>query len=182
VVVLGQGLVGNLVLQALRPYQPARLVAVDTLPLRCDLAGRLGADLVINGATDDPVRRVAALTGGRGADVVIHCVGGSAGVQAFTQAQDLCRDLGRIHLISLYHGEPLPLDSSKIQRKLLIGGYFTEEPRSAFADQAMAAIRDGMIRVEPLITHRFPFTQAKAAFDLLYHQPGEALGVLFTWD
>jgi threonine dehydrogenase-like Zn-dependent dehydrogenase len=33
-----------------------------------------------------------------------------------------------------------------------------------------------------MITHRFPFAQAAAAFDLLYHRPAEALGVLLVWD
>jgi threonine dehydrogenase-like Zn-dependent dehydrogenase len=46
----------------------------------------------------------------------------------------------------------------------------------------MAAIAEGRIQVEPLITHRFPFSQAKEAFDLLYYRPGDALGVVFIWD
>ena len=182
VAILGQGLVGNLVMQALRPYGAGRIVAIDALPLRCALAGQLGADVVINAAERDPVRAVLDLTGGRGADVVIDCVGGKAGVRSFAQALDLCRPLGRIHLIALYHGEPLPLDSSKMQRKLLIGGYFTDEPRAPFAHEALAMLGDGRLQVAPLLTHTFPFTAAKAAFDLLYERSGEALGVVLTWD
>jgi threonine dehydrogenase-like Zn-dependent dehydrogenase len=182
VVILGQGLVGSLMLQAVRAYQPARVIAIDALPLRCELAARLGAEHAINAAEQDPVAEVKRLTGGAGAEVVIDCVGGKAGVRSFAQAQEMCKDLGRIHLISLYHGEPLALDASKIQRRLLIGGYFTAEPRAPFAAQAMREMNDGRIEVDPLITHRFPFTRAKDAFDLLYERPGEALGVLLTWD
>jgi threonine dehydrogenase-like Zn-dependent dehydrogenase len=182
VAILGQGLVGNLVLQAIRAYEPGLIVAIDALAMRCALASRLGANHSINAATEDPVRTVLELTDGEGADVVIHCVGGKAGVGAFAQAQEMCRPFGRIHLIGLYHGEPLPLDSSKIQRRLLIGGYYSEEPRGPFAERAMAAIRDGRIQVAPLITHHYPFTEAKEAFDLLYERLGEALGVILTWD
>ncbi|MGH2561719.1 MAG: zinc-dependent alcohol dehydrogenase [Thermomicrobiales bacterium] len=182
VAVLGQGLVGLLVMQALRVYQPGCVIAVDALPMRCDLAGRLGADVVVNAADEDPVARVRALTGGDGADVVIDCVGGTAGVRSFAQAQEMCRRLGRIHLIALYHGQPLPLDAGKIQGRLLIGGYYTDEPRLPFALQAMDAIAAGDIQVAPLITRRFHYTEAKDAFDLLYHQPDQALGVLFAWD
>ncbi len=181
VVVLGQGLVGNLVLQAVRAYQPGRLIAVDTLEMRCALAGRMGADDVINAATADPVQAVHELTGGRGADLVMDCVGGKAGVRSFAQAQDMCRPLGTIHLIGLYHGEPLPLDAGKIQRKRLIGGLYSPVPRAPYAERAMAALRDRQIEVDPLITHHFPYTAAQEAFDLLYHRLGDAIGVILTW-
>jgi threonine dehydrogenase-like Zn-dependent dehydrogenase len=182
VVILGQGLVGSLMLQAVRSYQPARVIAIDALPLRCTLATRLGAEHVINAADLDPVNEVKRLTNGAGAEVVIDCVGGKAGVRSFAQAQEMCKDLGRIHLISLYHGQPLALDASKIQRRMLIGGYFTDEPRRPFAARAMAEMSDGRIAVDTLITHRFPFTHAKEAFDLLYERPGDAIGVVLTWD
>jgi threonine dehydrogenase-like Zn-dependent dehydrogenase len=182
VVVLGQGLVGLLMQQALRAYAPGRLIAVDAMDSRCRLAEKLGADVVINATREDPVASVLRLTNGTGAEVVIDCVGGKAGLTSFAQAQDMCRRLGRIHLIGLYHGEPLPLDSSKIQQKLLIGGYFTTEPRGPAARRAMARIADGTIDVASLTTHTFPFARAKDAFDLLYHRPNEALGVLLAWD
>lgn len=181
VAVLGQGLVGLLVLQALRLYQPACLIAVDIFRTRCRFAAQLGADVVVNAQDEDPVTRVMALTGGKGADVVIDCVGGKAGIESFVQAQEMCRRLGRIHLIALYHGQPLPLDASKIQGRLLIGGYYTDEPRAPFADQAMQVIADHTIQVTPLITHRFPGIEAKHAFDLLYHHPDQALGVILEW-
>jgi threonine dehydrogenase-like Zn-dependent dehydrogenase len=181
VVILGQGLVGALVLQAVRAYKPERLIAVDALDHRRALATQFGADVVIDAATEDPVARVKELTGGDGAHVVIDCVGGKAGVVSFAQGLDMCRPLGRIHLIALYHGEPLPLDAGKIQSRLLIGGYYTEESRKPFADWAMAAIDSGEIQVDPMITHHFSFTQAKEAFDILYHRPGEAFGVLLDW-
>jgi threonine dehydrogenase-like Zn-dependent dehydrogenase len=45
----------------------------------------------------------------------------------------------------------------------------------------MAGIASGEIQVEPMITHHFPYIQAKEAFDLLYHHPGEAFGVILDW-
>jgi threonine dehydrogenase-like Zn-dependent dehydrogenase len=183
VVILGQGLVGSLVMQAMRAaYRPARLIVVDALPNRRVLAAELGAELVIDAAAGDPVAAVLAATDGQGAHLVVDCVGGPAGVRSFAQAQEMCRPFGRIHLIALYHEATLPLDSSKIQQRLLIGGYFTQEPRRAFAELALASIADGRLPVERLISHRFPYQQAKAAFDLLHARPGEALGVLLTWE
>ena len=182
VVVLGQGLVGNLVMQAARRHLMERLVAVDVLESRCRLAADLGADMVINAAQEDPVAVVQRLTGDVGADVVIDCVGGRGGLTSFAQAQDMTRVGGTIHLIGLYHGEPLPLDASKIQRRRLIGGYFGSESRAVMSARTIEQMQAGQIRVDPLISHRFPFMQAKEAFDLLYERPGEAMGVLLVWE
>ena len=55
IVVLGQGLVGSLILQVMRSIDAGRLIAVDAAPLRCELAAALGADHVINAADEDPV-------------------------------------------------------------------------------------------------------------------------------
>ena len=181
VVVLGQGLVGSLMMQVLRGYAPARIITVDALPLRCELSTRLGADVVINADAVDPVAEVRRLTDGKGADLVIDCVGGYAGVKSFEQAQDMTRQFGTIQLIALYQQAPLPLHSSKMMSKRLVAGILTEEPRSEIAARALAKIAKGEIRAAEMITHRFDYTEAKAAFDLLWNSPGDTLGVLIKW-
>ncbi|RKU20332.1 hypothetical protein C6503_05945 [Candidatus Poribacteria bacterium] len=181
VVVLGQGLVGSLMMQVLRGYNPERVITVDALPLRCELSTRLGADISINADERDPVEEVRRLTDGKGADLVIDCVGGYAGVKSFEQAQDMTRQFGIIQLIALYQQAPLPLHSSKIMSKRLVAGILTDEPRSQIAARALEKIQNGEIRASDMITHRFQYTEAKAAFDLLWNSPGDTLGVLIKW-
>ena len=182
VVILGQGLVGSLVMQVAKDYKPGRIIAIDALDLRCEFAERLGADVVINCLKADPVESVRQLTDGQGADIVIECVGGYAGIKSFEQAQDMVRSHGTIHLIALYQGGPLPLHSGKIMSKRLIAGILISEPRSQTAQRAIKHIQDGSVQVKEMITHRFPLTEAKEAFDLLYEHPEEALGVIFEYD
>ena len=181
VVVLGQGLVGSLMMQVLRGYNPERIITVDALPLRCELSTKLGADIAINADEMDPVEEVRRLTDGKGADLVIDCVGGYAGVKSFEQAQDMTRQFGSIQLIALYQQAPLPLHSSKIMSKRLVAGILTDEPRSQIAARALEKIQSGEIRASEMISHRFQYTEAKAAFDLLWNSPGDALGVLIKW-
>lgn len=181
VVVLGQGLVGSLMMQVLRGYDPARIITVDALPLRCELSMQLGADVVINADETDPVEEVRRLTDGKGADLVIDCVGGYAGVKSFEQAQDMTRQYGIIQLIALYQQGPLPLHSSKMMSKRLVAGILTEEPRSRIAARALEKIRNTEIHASEMVTHRFRYTEAKAAFDLLWNSPGDTLGVLIKW-
>ena len=181
VVVLGQGLVGSLMMQVLRGYNPERIITVDALPLRCELSTQLGADVSINADEIDPVEEVRRLTDGKGADLVIDCVGGYAGVKSFEQAQDMTRQFGTIQLIALYQQAPLPLHSSKMMSKRLVAGILTDEPRSQIAARALEKIQNGEIRASDMTTHRFHYTEAKAAFDLLWNTPGDALGVLIKW-
>lgn len=183
VVVMGQGLVGNLVLQAARAHSPRQLVAVDAMDSRCDAARRFGADVAINAAREDPVSRVRELTDGEGAHLVMECVGGPAGVHSFSQSVVMTRRLGRVHLIGLYHEQPLPLDSGAIQQRKIIGGYFTDLEhtwRPAAAD-AMRRLATRALEVHPLITHRFQPDEASHAFAMLHDRDEDAFGVVFEW-
>ena len=181
VVVLGQGLVGSLMMQVFRGYDPAQIITVDALPLRCELSTQLGADVVINADEINPVEEVLRLTDGKGADLVVDCVGGYAGINSFDQAQDMTRRFGILQLIALYQQAPLPLHSSKIMSKRLVAGILTDEPRAEIAGRALQKIKDDEIQAAKMITHRFDYTEAKAAFDLLWNAPGDALGVLIKW-
>ena len=182
VVVLGQGLVGNLVMQAHRARGAGRVIAVDPLDLRVRCARAAGADVVVHAAEVDAVAEVRRLTDGKGADVVVDCVGGPPGVQSFQDALAMVKADGIVHLIGLYHGQPLALDSSKIQRKMLIGGYHVFDPPRALSERAAELLASRRIEVDLLVTHRFPASRAPEAFDLLDSHLDQALGVLLEWE
>ena len=181
-VIVGQGLVGSLMLQVARANGDGRLVAVDALPNRCALAAELEADEVINAADEDPVARVLELTGGKGADVVIYAVGGRAGLRAFDQAQRMTATGGLLQVVGLYEDDPLPLSSSAIQRKRLIGGALPDSDRVKASARSLELLSGGRIATERMVTHRFPFQQAPEAFHFLHDHPESAFGVLLTWD
>lgn len=182
VVIMGQGLVGNLVLQGVRQHLCEQVIVVDAIAGRCRQALDFGADHAIDVTDADPVERVMELTEGRGADIVFECVGGNPGLTSFMQAQEMLRDGGTLHLIGLYHGQPLPLDAAKIQRRRLLGGYYGEDPAHVMLARTIELMQAGRIRVKPLISHRFPYREAKDAFDLLYGRLSEAMGVLLIWE
>ena len=145
--VLGQGVVGSLVMQLLRNRQIKQIITVDTLPLRCQSSQQLGADEVITASEIDPVEVIKQLTNGRGADFVIDCVGGYTGIKSFEQAQDM--------------------------QKRLVAGILTDELPMKTALRAMDSIEKGIIQVKKMITHQFPYTEAKEAFDFLWYTTRE---------
>ena len=182
VVIVGQGLVGSLMLQVAKANGDGRLIAVDVLPMRCDLASDLGANIVLNASTEDPLARVLELTKGVGADVVVYAVGGRAGLDAFAQAPQMVARGGLLHVVGLYEDAPLPLSSSHIQRKRLIGGTLPDSDRHKASERALGLLTDGKIATDRMITHRFVHLEAAAAFRFLHDCPAEAFGVLLVWD
>ena len=181
VAIVGQGLVGSLCMQIAVSDAVATVAAVDVLPLRCELAGRFGADRVINAADEDPVQAVRDWTGGQGASAVVYAVGGPAGPKVFEQAQQMVAPGGLIQVLGLYEGASLPLDSGAIQGKRLVGGYTNPARRPEASDAALGLLADGRIATDAMITHRFPPNRAPEAFDLLYHHPEHAMAVLIDW-
>ena len=182
VVILGQGLVGSLLMQVAKANGRGRIITVDALDSRCALSEELGADAVINAGDEDPVRAVRKLTNGVGAHIVVYAVGGPAGPKAFDQGLDMLAVGGLLHLIGLYEDQLLPLTSGKIQRRRLLGGYYGQGIPAGVSLRAIQLLGSGIIQTEKMTTHRFPYTEAAAAFDLLYNRMDEALGVLLDWE
>jgi L-iditol 2-dehydrogenase len=81
-VVVGSGMIGLLVIQALRWAGAKNVVAVDLADNRLELARQLGATHTINSGRSDAVAEVAQLTDGLGADTSFEVVG-------FTATQNL---------------------------------------------------------------------------------------------
>ena len=79
-VVVGAGMIGLLVVQALRAAGCGQIIAVDIDSQRLELAGKLGADIGINCETEDVVAEVLQRTSDRGADIAFEVVGKSATV------------------------------------------------------------------------------------------------------
>jgi threonine dehydrogenase-like Zn-dependent dehydrogenase len=181
-VILGQGIVGCLCAQIIRERNPGRVIVIDAQTLRCEIAGKLGPDEVINVSETDSVDEVKRLTDGKGADLVVECVGGNAGIQSFEQAQKMLAPTGTIHLIAKYQGGPLPLLGDGFMNKQLIAGMRIDQPRERCIADAAEMLIDGRVRIFDLITHRLPWEQTPEAYHMLYEKPGEALGVILEWD
>lgn len=74
-VVIGSGMIGLLVIQALRWAGATQVVAVDLADNRLELARKLGATHTVNSGRADVAAEVARITGGLGADTAFEVVG-----------------------------------------------------------------------------------------------------------
>jgi len=161
-VVVGTGMIGLLVVQALRAAGCGRVFAVDVEPKRLDLACRLGADEGFSPKQTDVVAEVVRRTEGRGADVAMEAVGLADTVALAVAA---VRKGGSIGLIgNLSPKVELPLQAVVTRELTLYGSCASSGEYPACLD----LIARGVIQVEPLISGYGTLADAAAWFDRLY--------------
>jgi len=165
VVVIGAGLIGQCMIQALKARGVGLVVVSEVSEKRAVLARLAGADVVLNPATGNIVAQVGEVIGcvpGRrtaAADMVFDCAGVPA---AFEQALRLVRPGGTLTITALYE-EQVQFDLSRLvwSEVKLLGtfGYRNEFP------QTIELLRTGKVELEQLVTDRFSLAQTSAGFE-----------------
>lgn len=172
VVVLGAGPIGLLHAKLAR-FSGARLVIVsEPNALRRKAGLDEGADLAIDPASEDLFESVRAATGGLGADVAICAVGVPA---LANDAIRLVRKRGRVSLFAGFpRGVSAELDVNAIHYgELTVTGAFGLT-RLQFS-QALNLIASGVLKLESILTHRFPLTDIETALQVA--EQGSAIKV-----
>lgn len=174
VVVIGLGMIGQMSAQAARRVG-ARVIATDLIPLRVDLAAKHSADRVVDANTaslEDAVREEAP----DGADVVIDTTGDH---RIFDRCLTLVREEGRIAMQG-YYPDPISIDfhPTHLRRPTVTFPCgWDDEYNGDLADD----MAHGRVAIEPLITHRFAFQEAPAAYQLVLEHPEQSLGMVLGW-
>jgi len=94
-VIIGPGKIGLFHLQALKASGVTEIfvIGLDRDKKRFEIAEKLGASIIINGSTEDPIKKVMDLTKGRGVDLVIET---AHSPKCFSMAINLTAARGRI--------------------------------------------------------------------------------------
>jgi 2-desacetyl-2-hydroxyethyl bacteriochlorophyllide A dehydrogenase len=191
VAVLGQGIVGLLTTALLADYPLARLVTTDRWPLRRDWSLALGAHLSLDPTAPDALPRLLAeLQQDRpypGADLTFELSGNPA---ALDQAIGVTGFNGRVLIGSWYgqkgvnlnlgghfHRSHMQLISSQVSHIApRWHGRFTKSRRLQTAWAQLPRLAPAR-----LITHRFPLSDAPAAYQLIAHHPETCVQVILTY-
>jgi L-iditol 2-dehydrogenase len=133
----------------------------------------LGADVIVNSTTSDPVAAVMEVTGGKGADLVIDCAGGD---DTFDQAIHMAKPGGKLLLVAFYHG-PVTADvSDAVRRNITI---YTERGEGGTSvGRCLALLAAGRITAKPLVTHQFPLARVREAMETLEKRTGDPMKVV----
>jgi len=183
-VVSGLGVIGHFA-AALARLTAGRLILVDPLPERRERVAYVGADAVV-----DPSELAAAvdeLSDGRGADVAVEASGAPAALQGMI---DVTGQEGTIVVISYYGDRLAQLRLSPefhLRRQRIVSSMVGAigsglEPRwTAERRMAVAMEKLGAMDLEPLITHRFAFEDAPAAYRQIDEHAEQSLGVMLGY-
>jgi 2-desacetyl-2-hydroxyethyl bacteriochlorophyllide A dehydrogenase len=190
VIVLGQGLVGNLALQLARLSSGMPLIAVDMIDYRLRVSKTCGADYAFNPDREDLIERVMDATEGKGADVVIEATGNP---KAISTALQLAGRRGRVILLGSTRGVSEVNFYSLVHRKgvIIIGAHESVRPRYESShgwwtqrDDSILVLRllsRGLLRVRELISARMSYREAAKAYDRLMNSKEDTLGIILQW-
>ncbi len=174
VVVFGAGMIGLLVIQALRLAGCGTIIAVDVEEGKLALAKQLGADYGINAADEALAAKVLNLTGGQGADRALECVGIGATVSA---AFKCVRKGGSITLVgNLAPNIEFPLQAAVTREISIFGVCASCGEYPACLDM----IARGAIDVKPLMSAVAPLAEGAGWFERLYNKEPGLMKVLLA--
>jgi threonine dehydrogenase-like Zn-dependent dehydrogenase len=165
VVVIGAGMIGNLIVQALKATTNTRVIVTEVSPDRAQQALLVGADEVIDALRPDVLEAVRAATGSSrymfgdsgNADIVIDA---AAGPQTFAQALEFVRTKGTVGLVGAAESASAADVSLIVYKDIKIVGII-----GSMIPSGLDLLATGKIDTDPLISDRFPLAEAAAAFD-----------------
>jgi L-iditol 2-dehydrogenase len=160
VVVSGGGTIG-LVTAAAAIGHGARVIVVDPIARRREVALALGAEAAIDPLAADPAEQVAELTGGKGADLVVEAAGHDA---SLARVFDYAREEGRVAMVGISIGRQIGARLGQIQMKNLTVRGCIGSP--GVWPAAIRFLERTKLDLSPIQTHRFPLAESVAAFAL----------------
>ena len=163
VVVIGCGGVGLSAIQGARIAGARQIIAVDPVPEKLDLAGRLGATDVVDAADPGLVPAVVSLSDGLGVDHVIEAVGR---VESIEQGFAMTRRGGTVTVVGLVPGGStlsIPTDDLFYERKLQ-GSVMGSNDFKRDVPRYLEMWRDGMLNLGDLVTERITLDEVNEGF------------------
>ena len=183
VIVFGMGAIGLFLTQMLRSAGCARILAVDPVARRRELAAALGATHTLDPAQGDMALEVRNILGA-GADIAIEA---SGNYRALGQAMRCVAQCGRIVTLGYYHGKDteLELGAEWFHNRLELicsmphwGNPLRDYPlwnEKRLVEAVHRMFLKQELKSEPLIEPIVTFEAAAEAFLALYH--GSAQGI-----
>lgn len=200
VAVSGLGLIGLIAVQLLKA-NGCRVIGIDFSRDKVDLGLRLGMDQGIVLEKDDAHRAVDSFSNGRGVDLTFITAATSSN-QPIELAGEITRRKGSIVVVGAV-GLNIPRDiyyrkelDVKISMSYGPGRYDSSYEEGGLdypydyvrwtEQRNLEAVLDlmgrGKLDVRTLTTHRFPFNQASAAYDLIHKGSEPYVGIVLNYD
>lgn len=176
VLIIGAGAVGFSILSAVKAMTQCQVIVLDQIEEKLKIASCLGADYVINGATENAEDRIRQIMGEQGVNRIFEAVGSQT---TYQMAFDLiCRGGVIIPFGMIEATMQIPfrtLYAKEVQMRWCKGSGVQETENKL---TALRLIEEGRIKTDLLITSRIPFEQITEAFKKI--SSGNEIRVILT--
>ena len=161
-VVLGCGPIGILLIQSLKAFGAAQILATDISDQRLALAGSLGADFTVNTKETDFAEALTEAFGPDKADVMYDCAGTDI---TMDQAIQNARKGSTIILVAVF-GKRASVDLAKLNDSELDLNTSMMYRHEDYVD-ALRFVSEGKIRLAPLMSKHFAFRDYADAYQYI---------------
>lgn len=173
VAVVGSGPVGLFAQMSALQFDPKVVFAIDQMPERLAMSKKIGAEPV-DMSKEDALDVVRKASDGRGADVVLECVGIEASLK---DAFKYVRPAGTISAVGMYTEPefPFPMFQAFLRDYTFKIGVCPVKRYQAKMLQMMA---EGKMDPSIIITHTMSLDEAPKAYDIFHHRTDGCIKVL----
>ncbi len=173
VIVLGAGTIGNLTAQVAKASGAKAVMITDVSDYKLAKARECGIEYPINTGRENLGEAIARYFGPEKADIILECVGVEA---TMTDAVQYARKGSTIVVVGVFGKKP-QVDLGLVQdRELTLTG--TLMYQRADYERAIELVAGGKMRLDAMITHRFPFDRYLEAYHAIEAAHGEYLKVM----
>lgn len=194
VAVFGAGPVGVMAMKAAWLKGAGRVIAVDCLDYRLDIARRSAKAEVINFKKMDPVEAIREMTHGRGADVCVDAVGMEADRSLFEKVSNIAhlqagtisvlktcasavRRGGTISIVGVYGTTYDNFPLGQLFDKM-INLKMGQAPVHRYIDDLLSLVRQNKVFLDDIITHKLPLERAPEAYHLFNQKEDHCMKVV----
>lgn len=141
-------------------FRGAKVISVESVPYRMELARELGADLVIDASASDITSQILAFTGGNGADISLETSGTQGGARS---CLDGLKRHGKMAFIGENGDIQIHVSNDFIRKGITVIGQWHFNRNGI--PKIMKVIEHSPLAAK-LITHRFPMTRINEALEI----------------
>ncbi len=160
--VFGAGPIGFLTMAALKLAGAGRVIAVEPVAHRREMARAAGADDAIDPQQGDAAVEILNATGKRGVDVAIDC---AAKPGTINQCIAAVRNAGRVVVTGIPSTVEVALNFSALRRKEI--AVYNVRRSNHESEAALRILAAHASRFAPVLTHRKPLAGIQSAFEQL---------------
>jgi S-(hydroxymethyl)glutathione dehydrogenase/alcohol dehydrogenase len=165
VAVMGAGGVGLNVIQGAVLANATKIVAIDILDNKLELAKVFGATHVINASREDPLKKVMEITEGIGVDYAFEAIGSA---ETTLTAYKLIRRGGCAVVVGVPDLDAkltLPLVEIPVMEKSILGSLYGSGDIRIELITLLELYKSGRIHLEKLVTKRYRLEEINTGFD-----------------